>query len=175
LSDARFRAAVITVSDRVHAGIYEDKSGPAARESLIALGFEVVGQVVVPDEADQIRAALLEWSSRVDLVVTTGGTGCAPRDVTPEATVVVIERMVPGIAEKMRIAGSEREPRSWLSRGVAGLRGACLIVNLPGSPKGVRESLDAVGVLLIHAIALAGGRDAHSRGSDSGEGRSRRG
>jgi len=161
LSDARFRAAVVTVSDRVHAGVYEDKSGPVARESLIALGFEIVGSVVVPDEAELIAAALLEWASRVDLIVTTGGTGCAPRDVTPEATAAVIERVVPGIAEKMRIAGSEFEPRAWLSRGVAGLRGGCLIVNLPGSPKGVRESLDAVGMLLVHAVALAGGRDAH--------------
>ena len=153
---------MITVSDRVYAGVYEDKSGPAARERAIALGFEVVGTAVVPDEAGSITAALLEWASRVDLVITTGGTGCAPRDVTPEATGVVIERPVPGIAEKMRIAGSEHEPRAWLSRGVAGLRGACLIVNLPGSPKGVRESLDAVGTLLVHAIALAGGQDAHS-------------
>jgi len=161
LSDARFRAAVVTVSDRVHAGVYEDKSGPVARESLIALGFETVGSVVVPDEAELITGTLLEWASRVDLIVTTGGTGCAPRDVTPEATAAVIERSVPGIAEKMRIAGSEFEPRAWLSRGVAGLRGGCLIVNLPGSPKGVRESLDAVGVLLVHAVALAGGRDAH--------------
>src|SRR5271169_5485343 len=131
MSGQSFRAAVITVSDRVHAGIYNDRSGPAARESLAALGFEVVGSEVVPDEADQITAALIRWSSRADLIVTTGGTGCAPRDVTPEATTLAIERPVPGISEKMRLAGSEHEPRSWLSRGVAGLRGGCLIVNLP--------------------------------------------
>ncbi len=155
------RAVVITVSDRVHAGVYEDKSGPAATAALTAIGFEIVGKAVVPDEAGQITAALLAWSPSAELIVTTGGTGCAPRDVTPEATALVIERPVPGIAEKMRIAGSQFEPRSWLSRGVAGLRGACLIVNLPGSPKGVRESLDAVGDLLLHAIKLAGGDTAH--------------
>lgn len=156
-----FRAVVVTVSDRVHAGVYEDKSGPAARESLSALGFEVVEGIVVPDEAAQITGALLAWSGNVDLVVTTGGTGCAPRDVTPEATMAAIERVVPGIAEKMRLAGSEFEPRSWLSRGVAGLRGSCLLVNLPGSPKGVRESLQATGMLLIHAVTLASGGDGH--------------
>jgi len=162
VSSPPFRAAVITVSDRVHGGTYEDKSGPVAQESLQALGFEVAGAEVVPDEAEQIAAALIRWSSRADLIVTTGGTGCAPRDVTPEATAVAIERPVPGISEKMRLSGSELEPRSWLSRGVAGLRGACLIVNLPGSPKGVREGLDAVGMLLVHAVTLAtGGSGGH--------------
>jgi molybdopterin adenylyltransferase len=156
-----FRAVVITVSDRVHAGVYEDKSGPAAQEELMALGFEFAGAEVVPDESEQITSALARWSSRTDLIVTTGGTGCARRDVTPEATLLAIDRQVPGIAEKMRIAGSEFEPRSWLSRGVAGLRGACLIVNLPGSPKGVRESLNAVGELLIHAVTLATGANGH--------------
>jgi molybdenum cofactor biosynthesis protein B len=152
---------VITVSDRVHAGVYEDKSGPAAVASLTALGFVIGGVAVVPDEAEQISTALLEWSPRVDLIVTTGGTGCAPRDVTPEATMRVIERLVSGIPEKMRIAGSDFEPRSWLSRGVAGLRGACLIVNLPGNPNGVRESLDAAGMLLVHAVTLATGANGH--------------
>jgi molybdenum cofactor biosynthesis protein B len=161
VSAAGFRAVVITVSDRVHAGVYEDRSGPAAASALEELGFAIVGSMAVPDEAGQITAALIAWSARAELVVTTGGTGCAPRDVTPEATVAVLERPVPGIAEKMRIEGSAHEPRSWLSRGVAGLRGACLIVNLPGSPKGVRESLDAVGMLLVHAVKLATGDDAH--------------
>ena len=162
MSGPGLRAAVITVSDRVHKGVYEDKSGPAAVTSLTAIGFVIEGAEVVPDEAEQITAALLAWSSRVDLIITTGGTGCAPRDVTPEATIPVIERPVPGIAEKMRIAGSEYESRSWLSRGVAGLRGACLIVNLPGSPKGVTESLEAVGRLLLHAVSLATGATAHT-------------
>jgi len=161
MSELGFRAAVITVSDRAHAGAYEDRSGPAAVAALASLGFAVAGTEVVPDEAESITSALLDWSARADLIVTTGGTGCAPRDVTPEATSRVIDRPVPGVAEKMRIAGSELEPRSWLSRGVAGLRGACLIVNLPGSPKGVRESLDAVGMLLIHAVTLATGRNGH--------------
>jgi molybdenum cofactor synthesis domain-containing protein len=161
MSDRQFRAAIITISDRVYTGVYEDKSGPAAQGSLQALGFEIAGTIVVPDEEAQITVALLAWSSQVELIVTTGGTGCAPRDVTPEATAQVIERPVPGIAEKMRIAGSEHEPRSWLSRGVAGLRGKCLIVNLPGSPKGVRESIDAIGQLLIHAVALSNGGNGH--------------
>jgi molybdopterin adenylyltransferase len=161
MSASPFRAVVITVSDRVHAGGYEDRSGPAVQERLTALGFEIAGAEVLADESEQITAALARWSSRADLIVTTGGTGCAPRDVTPEATMLSVERLVPGIAEKMRIAGSEFEPRSWLSRGVAGLRGACLIVNLPGSPKGVRESLDAVGELLVHAVTLATGGNGH--------------
>ncbi len=161
MSGPAFRAAVITVSDRVHDGVYEDKSGPAVVAGLTGLGFSIAGTVVIPDEAEGISTALVEWSAQVDLIVTTGGTGCAPRDVTPEATLRVIERLAPGIAEKMRIAGSEFEPRSWLSRGVAGLRGACLIVNLPGSPKGVSESLDAVGMLLIHAVTLAAGGNGH--------------
>jgi molybdenum cofactor biosynthesis protein B len=161
VSAAGFRAVVVTVSDRVHAGVYADKSGPAAVAALSALGFAIAGTAVVPDEAERIAAALIEWLAQADLVVTTGGTGCAARDVTPEATMRVVERPVPGIAEKMRLAGSEFEPRSWLSRGVAGLRGACLIVNLPGSPKGVTESLDAVGSLLVHAVELATGRTRH--------------
>ena len=156
-----YRAAVITVSDRVHAGVYQDLSGPAAQEKLNALGFEIAGVQAVPDDGAQIAAALLHWSSQVDIVVTTGGTGCAPRDVTPEATAKVVDRLVPGLAEKIRISGSEHEPRAWLSRGIAALRGACLIVNLPGSPKGVKESLDAVGGLLVHAIASAKGEGGH--------------
>jgi molybdopterin adenylyltransferase len=155
------RAVVITVSDRVSAGVYEDKSGPAAQTALKEHGFEISAAVVLPDEAQRITAELIAWADRADLIVTTGGTGCAPRDVTPEATMVAIERPVPGLAEKMRLSGSKVEPRSWLSRGVAGLRGACLIVNLPGSPKGVRESLEAVGTLLIHAVTLASGGDGH--------------
>lgn len=161
MSGPKFRAAVITISDRVHAGTYEDKSGPLAVAGLTGFGFAIAGTAVVPDDAEQISATLLDWSTRVDVIITTGGTGCAPRDVTPEATMRVIERLVPGIAEKMRVAGSEFEARSWLSRGVAGLRGACLIVNLPGSPKGVSESLEAVGRLVVHAVTLATGGNGH--------------
>jgi molybdopterin adenylyltransferase len=161
MSAPGFRAAVITVSDRAHSGVYADRSGPAALTALTGLGFTIVGTAVVPDEQELISAGLIEWSTRADLILTIGGTGCAPRDVTPEATMRVIDRPVPGIAEKMRIAGSEFEPRSWLSRGVAGLRGACLIVNLPGSPKGMGESLDRVSDLLVHAIGLATGTIRH--------------
>lgn len=158
---SEFRAAVITVSDRVAAGLYADRSGPAAVTKLSSFGFEIAGTQVTPDESREIVAALRNFCGQVQLIVTTGGTGCAPRDVTPEATVKVIERMTPGIAEKIRLAGSEFEPKSWLSRGVAGLCGSCLIVNLPGSPKAVEQSLDAIRELLPHAIRLAHGEKEH--------------
>ena len=156
-----YLAAVITISDRVYGGVYEDRSGKAAVEKLHAAGFAIAGTTVVPDEVEQIRAALLHWAERANLIVTSGGTGCAPRDVTPEATLSVTDRLAPGLPEKMRLAGSEFEPRSWLSRGVAGLRGRCLILNLPGSPKGVRESLDAIAEILPHAVAQAAGSGGH--------------
>ena len=106
MSATAFRAAVITVSDRVHKGVYEDKSGPAAVAGLMGLGFAIAGTVVVPDEAERISAALLEWSARVDLIVTTGGTGCAPRDVTPEATMQVIERQFRALSRRCGSRGA---------------------------------------------------------------------
>jgi molybdenum cofactor synthesis domain-containing protein len=116
---------------------------------------------IVPDEADQITAKLVEWSPRVDAILTTGGTGIAARDVTPEATRAALDREIPGIAEWMRSQGMQKTPLAILSRGVAGTRGRCVIVNLPGSPKGARESLDSVLHVLPHIIDLLRGNTNH--------------
>jgi len=159
MRDAR-SAVVVTVSDGVTHGTRADESGEAAERLLREAGFEVAERVVIPDERAEIEALLRELADEraVPLVVTTGGTGFAPRDVTPEATRAVIEREAPGLAELMRRAGLEATPMAALSRAVAGSRAATLILNLPGSPKGVRESLEAVLPVLPHAIELMGGR-----------------
>ncbi len=151
-------AAVLTVSDGVTAGTRVDESGRVVEELLRAAGFDVE-RTVVPDERAQIEARLQYFAGRgVPLVVTTGGTGFGPRDVTPEATRAVIDREAPGLAEVMRTAGLEKTPLAALSRGVVGSRGATMIVNLPGSPKGARESLEAVLPVLPHAVEVLGGR-----------------
>ena len=160
--EPRHRAVVITASDASHAGTREDASGPAVAAQLEAAGFRVAREVL-PDDRWTIAALLtrLADEERVPLVVVTGGTGLGPRDVTPEATRDVIEREVPGFAEAMRAAGRAITPRADLSRGVCGVRGTTLIVDLPGSPKGATESLAAIVGLLGHAIALIGGDTAH--------------
>ena len=147
-------AAVLTVSDRVSRGEAEDRSGPLAAEMLAAHGFVVETMRVVPDGIDSVKAALLDLASRVALVVTTGGTGLAPRDVTPEATVEVIDRPVPGLVEAMRSATFGVNPHGMLSRAAAGVHGSTLILNLPGSTRGVAESLDVVGPALRHGVEL---------------------
>ncbi len=156
-----FSSVVVTVSDAVAAGTREDGSGDVAEQILDSNGLAVVGRVVVPDERDQIERALLGAASEARLVVTTGGTGLGPRDVTPEATRAVIEREAPGIAELMRASGVTHTPLAALARGVAGTRGSALIINLPGSPRAVRESLEAILVLLPHALQTLGGDTDH--------------
>jgi molybdenum cofactor synthesis domain-containing protein len=152
------KVGVLTVSDKGARGEREDKSGPAIREMIEAAGGEVVRTKIVPDEPADIRAALVAWADEgLDLVLTTGGTGFSPRDWTPEATKAVIEREAPGLAEAMRRAGAERTPTAILSRAVAGLRGATLIVNLPGSERGVRESLAVLLPVLPHAVEVLRG------------------
>lgn len=150
-----FRVAILTVSDRSAQGVRADSSGEVIRELVTAhLAAEVVAYVVVPDERPAIEAALRGWADEhvADLILTTGGTGLAPRDVTPEATRAVIEREVPGIPEAMRAASLAITPFAMLTRMVAGTRGQSLIINLPGSPKGVRENLMVVLPALTHGL-----------------------
>ena len=144
--------AVLTLSDKGAEGNREDLSGPMIGEMLKGIGAEVKYYGILPDEKGIIEEKLREYSEKVDLILTTGGTGLSPRDVTPEATREVIEREIPGIAEAMRVEGLKKTPRSMLSRAVAGVRGKALIINLPGSPKAVQESLGVILDVLPHAI-----------------------
>jgi len=157
------RAAVVTVSDSAVAGMREDRSGPAVRERAQALGWTVSAMELVADEADQIASILrrLADSGEIAVILTTGGTGVALRDVTPEGTRNVIEREIPGLGELMRAEGLKFTPKAVLSRGLAGVRGRTLIVNLPGSPKGAVESLDAIAKLVPHVVDLLEGRTSH--------------
>ena len=156
-------AVVITVSDRSFRKEREDLSGPAVAEALRAAGFEIVSTQLLPDDQKQISSALRLCADRdqVHLAITTGGTGVAKRDVTPEATMAVTDRLVPGIAEVMRSEGLKSTPLSPLSRAVCGIRGNTLLLNLPGSPKGAVESLRAVLPLVEHAIDLIAGNSPH--------------
>jgi molybdopterin adenylyltransferase len=158
------QVAIVTVSDSAVAGTREDRSGPKLRERAEALGWSVAAQELVPDETGQIAALLLRLadSGRVSAILTTGGTGVALRDVTPEATRAVIEREIPGVAEVMRAEGSKSTPLAVLSRAVAGVRGRAVIINLPGSPKGAVESLDAIVKLVPHIVDLLEGRTGHA-------------
>jgi molybdenum cofactor synthesis domain-containing protein len=157
------RAAIVTISDSAVAGTREDASGPALEAKAAELGWQVTGRRVLPDERGQIAQALRELadSGELDVILTTGGTGLAPRDVTPEATRDIADREAPGFGELMRAGGLKTTRFAALSRGGAHLRGAVLILNLPGSPKGAVESLLAVADLIPHAADLLHGRTEH--------------
>jgi molybdenum cofactor synthesis domain-containing protein len=154
-------AAVLTVSDSVTRGEREDRSGPAVAEELRVRGFEVTSTGIVSDDQDLIEQSLLALCVVAQLIVTTGGTGISERDVTPEATRAVCSRLIEGVAEKMRAEGLSATPLAILSRGVCGVRGRTLILNLPGSPSGAVESLAAVAEVLPHAIDLLSGKTEH--------------
>jgi molybdopterin adenylyltransferase len=148
------RAAVLTVSDGVASGSREDRSGEVLAERAASAGFEVVERRTVADERDQIAGALEQLAGRAELVLTTGGTGFAPRDVTPEATAAVVERPTPGLDEAMREVSRRASPHGLLSRGSSGIRGAALIINFPGSPRACAECFDAIAPALGHGIEL---------------------
>lgn len=161
-----FKAAVLTVSDRSFRGERPDAGGPLVVEILKNAGYAVTETAIVTDEKGRIEAALRQWCDRepVDLIVTTGGTGFAPRDVTPEATLAVCDRLTPGIPEAMRYASMQVTNRAMLSRDAAGIRKGTLIVNLPGSPKAARENLEAVLPALAHGLEMLSGRPADCAG-----------
>jgi len=162
------RASVVIVSDKGYAGQREDVSGPLLADLLREMGAEIVSQTIVPDEQAAIERTLIELAdeAQVDLVVTTGGTGPAPRDVTPEATQAIIGREVPGLAEALRFEGYRKTPLAVISRGVAGIRGRTLIVNLPGSPRAVREGMETLVPILPHAVRMIRGKDTEHKQED---------
>lgn len=153
------RVAILTISDSVSRGTSKDASGPNLRTRCAQLGWEVVAEAVLPDEPAEIRNRLVSLADAgaTDLILTTGGTGIGPRDSTPEATAEACQKLLPGLSELMREEGRKKTPRAALSRALAGVRGRTLIVNLPGSPRGAVESLDAVADLLPHALQVLGG------------------
>ena len=150
------RVGILTLSDRSANGERADASGPALAELVRAQSWSITKQAILPDDEAAIRATLIEWADRgqVDVILTTGGTGFAPRDITPEATRAVIQRDTPGLVESMRAESLKKTPHAMLSRAVAGIRGRTLIVNLPGSPKGALENLQTILPVLPHAIQL---------------------
>jgi molybdenum cofactor synthesis domain-containing protein len=154
-----FTAGILTVSDKGSRGERVDESGQVIKAALVSLGASEIKYGIVPDERPAISAKLREWSDAgVDLVLTTGGTGLTPRDVTPEATLDVLDRVAPGFAEAMRAYGMKQTPQAMLSRAVAGIRKKTLIINMPGSPKAVKECLEAISPALHHAIETVRGQ-----------------
>ncbi len=160
------RFAILTVSDRSARGAREDRSGPALAEAVRARGWEVAHTAILADDLPTLRDTLARWadSDAYDVILTTGGTGFAPRDVTPEATLAVVERLAPGLAEAMRAASLQITPHAMLSRAVAGIRGATLIINLPGSPKAALENLEVIAPVLPHAVSLLRGDPEAEKG-----------
>lgn len=160
------RAGIITVSDRSSQGIREDSSGPALAAMLADEELEVCKSLIIPDEKSEIKDAIIKFADKekLDLILTTGGTGVSPRDVTPDATLEVIEKQIPGMAEAMRHQSMNITPYAMISRAIAGIRGRCLIVNLPGSPKGAKENLAVILPALKHALEKIKG-DAAECGS----------
>jgi molybdenum cofactor synthesis domain-containing protein len=157
-----YTAAVLTVSDKAYSGQREDLSGPAVCAKLVLAGFDLLDQAIVPDDEDAIASRLQLWAAReFALIVTTGGTGFSPRDITPEATISVCSRLAPGLAEAMRSESMKLTKRAALSRAVAGICGKTLIINLPGSPKAAVENLSAIIEIIPHGLQMLRGETEH--------------
>lgn len=159
MTERTVTARIITVSTRASAGVYDDTAGPAVEEVLVAAGVRVLGTTVVPDGREGVSRAIIDACADADVVITSGGTGMHPKDTTPEATRDVIDREVPGMAEAIRATSLAITPMAMLSRGVAGVRDSTLVINVPGSPKGARESVEVVVGVLGHAVDQLGAGD----------------
>jgi len=153
-----FTVGILTVSDKGWHGERQDRSGDVVREILSGIDAQIANYDIVPDEKELIAEKLIKWADKVDVIITTGGTGLGPRDVTPEATLSVVDRVVPGFAEAMRVESLKKTPHAILSRAVTGIRGNCIIINLPGSPKAVHECLEVVLPAIPHAVETLKGQ-----------------